>query len=92
MAKIPTKKSTDRKKLKSTRARRVPPRFADTARITVLPAGKENPRRKGGGPYQRYEVLLKSRTVGEFLKKHPKWRSTIYRALTEDPPRIKVGG
>jgi hypothetical protein len=35
-------------------------------------------------------VLLKSRTVGEFLKKYPKWRSTIYRAMRDDPPRIKV--
>ena len=91
MAKKATaKKTTERRKVKSTRARRTTPKFADTARIVVLPAGKENPRRKGSGPYQRYAVLLKSRTVGEFLKKLPQWRSTIYRAMREDPPRIKV--
>jgi hypothetical protein len=84
-------KTSERRKLKPTRARRIPPQFQDNAKITVLEAGKENPRRKGSGPYQRYEVLLKSRTVGAFLQKYPKWRSTIYRALRESPPRIKLG-
>jgi hypothetical protein len=78
-----TKKAT--KTVKST-ARRV--RFADNARITVLPGGKTNPRREGSAPYKRYAVLLKSRTVGAFLKSQPKWYATISRAVKEN--RIKV--
>jgi hypothetical protein len=57
-------------------------------RIVVLPAGKANPRRAGSAPYKRYAVLLKSRTVGAFLKSQPKWRGTIVRALKEQ--RIRV--
>lgn len=57
-------------------------------RIVVLPAGKANPRRAGSAPHKRYSVLLKSRTVGAFLKSQPKWRGTIVRAIKEQ--RIRV--
>jgi len=71
------------------RTRVVTPKFDDNATIHILPAGKENPRRKGSPPYQRYEVLLKSRKVSDFLRKLPQWRSTIYRAIREN--RVKIG-
>jgi hypothetical protein len=64
------------------------PRYPESAKIHVLPKGKENPRREGLGPYRRYAVLLKSKTVGDFLKELPDWRSTINRAVKEE--RIKV--
>jgi hypothetical protein len=63
-------------------------RYEDNARITVLPGGKENPRKTGSAPFKRYAVLLKSRTVGAFLKAQPKWHSTIVRAVKEQ--RIRV--
>lgn len=74
------------KKVVKSVARRA--RYADSARITVLPAGKDNPRRKGTAPYNRYAVLLRSRTVGAFLKAQPKWYATIVRAVKEQ--RVKV--
>jgi hypothetical protein len=64
--------------------------FDADKRIVVLPAGKANPRRKGSGAFNRYNVLLKSRTVGAFLKSQPKWHSTIVRAVSEK--LIRVGG
>jgi hypothetical protein len=95
------KKTSSRKKLprvpkatrvaagkKAAKTRSEIPQFSDDAAIQILPAGKENPRRKGSGPYQRYEVLLKSRKVSDFLKKQPKWRSTIYRAIRDDLIRV----
>ena len=51
------------------------------ARIVVLPAGKENPRKPGSARRTRYEDLRKSATVGDFLKKHPRRNSTIARAV-----------
>jgi hypothetical protein len=95
-------KKTSRKKLprvskvtrqaagkKAAQTRRETPNFSDDAAIHILPKGRENPRRKDSGPYKRYEVLLKSRRVSDFLRKQPKWRSTIYRAIRDD--LIKVG-
>jgi hypothetical protein len=55
--------------------------FNADAKIVVLPAGKENPRRKGTARYRRYEDLLRSKTVGDFLAKHPKWHATITRCV-----------
>jgi hypothetical protein len=57
--------------------------FNADAKIVVLPAGKENPRREGTARWKRYEDLRKSGTVGEFLKKHPRWNSTITRCVIE---------
>jgi hypothetical protein len=57
------------------------PEFNSDARIVVLPAGKENPRREGTARWQRYEDLLKSKTVGDFLAKHPRRNSTITRCV-----------
>jgi hypothetical protein len=53
------------------------------ARIVVLPKGKENPRNKGTGPFERYAVILKSKTVGDFLAKLPDWYATLLRAQKE---------
>src|SRR5262245_59947373 len=63
-------------------------RFNALARITFTNKGKVNPRRKGTGPYKRYETLRKAGTVGMFLKKHPKWHSTIVRAVREGFVRV----
>ena len=59
------------------------------AKIVVLPAGKENPRREGSARWKPYEDLRKSGTVGEFLKKHPRWNSTITRCVIEKLIEIK---
>jgi hypothetical protein len=81
------KKTTTKKtaKVASTQRRA---RYSDNARIVVLADGKDNPRREGTAPFKRYAVLLKSRTVGAFLKSQPKWYATITRAVKEK--RIKV--
>jgi len=72
------------KSLKKVAVRKVSrTQYENGAKITILTAGRENPRRKGTAPYKRYDVLLRSRTVGAFLKKLPKWRSTITRAVRE---------
>ena len=62
--------------------------LAATARIVVLPAGKENPRNKGTGPHARYASLLKAGTVGAFLKLQPGWTSTLRRAEKQGFIRI----
>ena len=84
---------TTAKKTPETKPTTVPrvgqPRYPDTAKIMVLPKGKENPRREGSGPFKRYAVLIKSKTVGEFLKELPEWRSTINRAVKEERIEIK---
>jgi hypothetical protein len=59
----------------------VRPEFDPQARIVVLPAGKENPRREGSARWVRYRDLMASKTVGEFLKKHPRWNSTVTRCV-----------
>jgi hypothetical protein len=64
-------------------AKAAPGPFALNAKITVLPDGKENPRRQGSGPFARYEDILKSKTVGDFLKRQPQWRATLKRAVDE---------
>src|SRR5262245_56515812 len=51
------------------------------ARIVVLPAGKENPRREGSARWRRYRDLINSKTVGDFLAKHPKWHATVTRCV-----------
>src|SRR5262245_43017193 len=53
----------------------VRPEFNPDARIIVLPAGKENPRREGTARWVRYRDLVASNTVGEFLQKHPRWHA-----------------
>jgi hypothetical protein len=57
--------------------------FNADAKIVVLPAGKENPRREGTARWQRYRDLQNSKTVGEFLKKHPRWRATVTRCVID---------
>jgi hypothetical protein len=54
-----------------------------TDRIVVLLAGRVNPRRTGSGRWQRYEDILRSKTVGTFLAKHPDWESTINRYVAD---------
>jgi hypothetical protein len=54
-----------------------------TDRIVVLPAGRMNPRHTGSGRWQRYEDILRSKTVGAFLAKHPDWESTINRYIAD---------
>jgi hypothetical protein len=91
-AKTSAKRTTAKKmpETKPTTAPRVgQPRYSESAKITVLPKGKDNPRREGLGPYKRYAVLLKSKTVGEFLKELPEWRSTINRAVKEERIEVK---
>jgi hypothetical protein len=61
----------------------VRPEFDPQARIVVLPAGKENPRREGTERWKRYEAILKSKTVGDFLAKFPRWNSTITRCVID---------
>jgi hypothetical protein len=63
----------------------------DNAKIIILEKGKKNPRkrRRGGGPWQRYEDVLQSETVADFLKKQPKWRATLNRAVKEGLIRIE---
>lgn len=86
----PAKKAeTKQEQAKPTIPRIGTPRYPDTAKIVVLPKGKENPRRQGSPPYQRYAVLLKSKTVGEFLKELPEWRATIARAVKEQRIEVK---
>jgi hypothetical protein len=60
-------------------------RAADSAKIVVLEKGKKNPRNEGGGPYLRYQDVLKcnGKTVADFLKLQPKWRATLARAVKE---------
>jgi hypothetical protein len=77
-----------KKTVKTTTAKLGLPKFNETAKIVVLAKGKTNPRRKNTGPFRRYEVLLKSRTVAAFLKQMPKWRSTINRAEKEGFIRV----
>jgi hypothetical protein len=48
-----------------------------TDRIVVLLAGKSNLRRMGSGRWHRYQDILRSKTVGAFLAKHPRWESTL---------------
>jgi hypothetical protein len=62
--------------------------YQDSQRIVVMPAGKTNPRRAGKGPFGRYAALVKSRTVGDFVKMHPKWPQTIARAVREQLVKI----
>lgn len=80
-------KKTTKKVVAKVATKRVA-RFDDAKRIVILPAGKTNPRRKGTGPFNRYNVLLRSRTVGAFLKSQPKWHSTIVRAVKEKLIRV----
>ena len=47
------------------------------ARIIVQHAGRMNPRYPGSGRWHRYEDILRCKTVGAFLAKHPGWESTI---------------
>jgi hypothetical protein len=61
----------------------VRPEFNADAKIVVLPAGKENPRRESTARWKRYRDLQNSKTVGEFLAKHPRWNSTITRCVIE---------
>jgi hypothetical protein len=61
----------------------VRPEFNPQARIVVLAAGKENPRREGTERWKRYEAILKSKTVGDFLAKFPKWNSTLTRCVID---------
>lgn len=75
-------------KAKATNGKAPAPKYADDQRITVLAQGKENPRTPGKAPFKRYETLLKSPTVGAFLKVHPKWASTIARAVREGLVRV----
>lgn len=65
------------------------PKFAATARIVVLAKGKKNPRRPGTGPFKRYEMLVKSKTVADFLKAMPEWRATINRNFNEGYIAVK---
>lgn len=51
--------------------------YDTAAKISVLPDGKENPCRKGTGRWKRYEALLASKNVGDFLSQHPHRQSTI---------------
>lgn len=64
-------------------------RFEHEARITVLPAGRKNPRKVGTGAHKRYEALLKARTVGAFLEKQPGRTATVRNALKQQ--LIKLG-
>jgi hypothetical protein len=75
-------------KAKATNGKAPAPKYADDQRITVLAQGKENPRSPGKAPFKRYATLLKSPTVGAFLKVHPKWISTIARAVREGLVRV----
>jgi hypothetical protein len=59
----------------------VRPEFNPEARIVVLAAGKENPRREGTARWVRYRDLVASKTVGEFLAKHPRWHATVTRCV-----------
>jgi len=71
-----------------TRAKRLT--FKAEQKITVLPAAKkEGLRRKGTAPFRRFEDLKRSRTVGQFLKRHPKWMTTIARAVREELVRVR---
>jgi len=88
-AKRTTAKKTPETKPTTTVPRVGQPRYSESAKITILPKGKDNPRREGLGPYKRYAVLLKSKTVGEFLKELPEWRSTINRAVKEERIEVK---
>jgi hypothetical protein len=60
-----------------------PPVVENNVKIVVLAKGKVNPRTENTGPWVRYNAVLKSKTVGDFLKKMPKWRTTLYRAKRE---------
>lgn len=55
--------------------------FGADAKIVVLPAGKTNPRKPGSARYKRYEDVLKSKTVGDFLARHPRRNSTLTRLV-----------
>jgi hypothetical protein len=59
------------------------PVAANNAKIIVLPAGKENPRRKGTERWKRFNDLQKCKTVAAFLVKHPGWQSTIARCVED---------
>jgi hypothetical protein len=65
-----------------------------TDRIVVLPPGRLNPRHAGSGRWQRYDDILRSKTVGAFLAKHPNWEITIKRyiaaGLIELQPRKRT--
>jgi hypothetical protein len=65
------------------------PHYSNRAKISILPKGKENPRREGKGPFKRYAVLMRCKTVGEFLEELPEWRSTITRAVKEERIVVK---
>jgi hypothetical protein len=75
-------------KVKATNGKAPALKYADDQRITVLAQGKENPRTPGKAPFKRYATLLKSPTVGAFLKVHPNWTSTIARAVREGLIRV----
>jgi hypothetical protein len=59
------------------------PEFNPDSKIVVLAAGKENPRREGTARWKRYRDLVASKTVGEFLGKHPRWNSTVTRCVID---------
>jgi hypothetical protein len=59
------------------------PEFNPDSKIVVLAAGKENPRREGSARWKRYRDLVASKTVGEFLAKHPRWNSTVTRCVID---------
>lgn len=85
------KKAVDLKKVGTVKTNDsgVRPVFNADAKIVVLEAGKENPRREGTARWKRYEDLRNSKTVGEFLAKHPKWHATVTRCVIEKLIELK---
>jgi hypothetical protein len=65
-----------------TKTKAFAPKYDVSQKIQVLV--DTNPRREGLPPYERFEALRKSKTVGDFLKKYPEWRATIARAVKEN--------
>jgi len=84
-----TAKTSAKKPVSIKKPRVAAPHYSNKAKISILPKGKENPRREGKGPFKRYAVLMRCKTVGEFLKELPEWRSTITRAVKEERIVVK---
>lgn len=85
-----SKSNVSKSKSKSNARTRVATNGLDPSkRITVLPAGKENPRREGTGPHKRYALILAcaGKTVEHFVEKKGRI-ATLNRAIKEKRVRV----
>jgi hypothetical protein len=66
--------------------------YSYDAKILFTKQGKVNRPRVGCGRWYRYQALMQSETVGQFLAQYPAWNATLTRHIDAGNIVVVEGG